>query len=153
MLRPICSTRQASVLYILRTVNNRIIIIIIIIITIIIIIIIIIIINIIIIIIIITRTMQGNSDSGIRPIFVCGILGSRIRKTAQAIRNPINDWNPETTPCGIQNPRLSWIPRLLSWSAVFGIYTQELVNLVLSNQISFLKQSVYSVSINKRKHF
>ena len=152
MLRPICSTRQASVLYILRTVNNRIIIIIIIIIT----NIIIIIINIniiIIIIIIITRTMQGNSDSGIRPIFACGILGSRIRKTAQAIRNPINDWNPETTPSGIQNPRLSWIPTLLSWSAVFGIYTQELVDLVLSNQVSFLKQPVYSVSINKRKHF
>ena len=91
-------------------VNNRIIIIIIITITIIIIIInIAIIINIIIIIIIIiiTRTMQGNSDSGIRKIFACGILGSRIRKTAQAIRNPINDWNSETTPCGIQNPRLS----------------------------------------------
>ena len=97
--------------------------------------------------------MQGNSDSGIRKIFACGILGSRIRKTAQAIRNPINDWNPETTPCGIQNPRLSWIPMLLSWSAEFGIYTQELVNLVVSNQVSFLKQSVYSVSINKRKHF
>ena len=54
----------------------------------------------------------------------CGILGFGIRNTAQRIRNPSNDWNPESNfywqrledtgirnPLrGIQNPKLSWIP-------------------------------------------
>ena len=54
-----------------------------------------------------------------------GILGFGIRNTALGIRNPTNDWNPESkfhwqrlesstcnpesTALGIQNPRLSWI--------------------------------------------
>ena len=53
------------------------------------------------------------------------ILGFGIRNTAQRIRNPSNDWNPESNfywkrlerdtgirnPLrGIQNPKLSWIP-------------------------------------------
>ena len=52
-------------------------------------------------------------ESGIR------ILDSGIWNTAQVIRNPSNDWNPESkshwqrnrnSVPGIQNPRLSWIP-------------------------------------------
>ena len=54
-----------------------------------------------------------------------GILGFGIRNTAQGIRNPTKDWNPiqgssrkdwnqvpgiRNPRCGIQNPRLSWIP-------------------------------------------
>ena len=53
------------------------------------------------------------------------ILGSRVRNTAQGIRNSTNDWNskskfhlknPNLVPeirnprRGIQNPKLSWIP-------------------------------------------
>ena len=47
-----------------------------------------------------------------------GILGSGMRKTAEGIRNPTYDWNPESKfhgqrirypGPGIQNPRLSWI--------------------------------------------
>ena len=56
-------------------------------------------------------------ESGIWEIsrIVCFV----IRNTAQGIRNPSNDWNPESkfhwqrirTPVpGIQNPKLSWIP-------------------------------------------
>ena len=37
--------------------------------------------------------MKGNPDSGIREIFACGI-----RNTAQGIRNPTKDWNPESNP-------------------------------------------------------
>ena len=50
-----------------------------------------------------------------------GILGFGIGNTAQGIRNPTNDWNPESkismtnsgirNPLrGIQNPKLFWIP-------------------------------------------
>ena len=67
-----------------------------------------------------------------------GILGFGIRNRAQGIRNPTNEWNPESTfhwqrvlnqmprirnPWReIQNPRMSWIPlhgarhNLLSWN-------------------------------------
>ena len=53
-----------------------------------------------------------------------GILGFGIRNTAQGVRNPTNDWNPEfkfpdknwnpvpgmrNPQREIQNPRLSWI--------------------------------------------
>ena len=57
-------------------------------------------------------------------LLASGILGFGIRNTAQRIRNPSNDWNPESnfywqrledtgiqSPLrGIQNPKLSWIP-------------------------------------------
>ena len=57
-------------------------------------------------------------------LLASGILGFGIRNTAQRIRNPSNDWNPESNfywqrledtgiqnPLrGIQNPKLSWIP-------------------------------------------
>ena len=71
--------------------------------------------------------------SGIREIFPSGIrnpekivfmesgmLGFGIRIPALGIRNPANDWNPESLfrtrnperiripQCGLQNPRLSW---------------------------------------------
>ena len=54
-----------------------------------------------------------------------GILCFGMRNTAQRIRNPTKDWNPiqgstrknwnqvsgiRNPRCGIQNPRLSWIP-------------------------------------------
>ena len=38
-------------------------------------------------------------ESGIREIFACGIrgiLGFGFRNTAKEIRNPTNDWNPES---------------------------------------------------------
>ena len=58
-------------------------------------------------------------------LLASGILGFGIRNTAQRIRNPSNDWNPESNfywkrlemATGIwnplreiQNPKLSWIP-------------------------------------------
>ena len=70
-------------------------------------------------------------ESGIREHFACGIRNPwpyNPENTAQGIRNPNNDWNPESRiqvstdkgwnpvpgirnlPHGIQNPRRSWIP-------------------------------------------
>ena len=54
-----------------------------------------------------------------------GIPGFGIRKTAQGIRKPINDWNPESSSTDKewnpvprnQNQRLSWIPLL--WATRF----------------------------------
>ena len=41
--------------------------------------------------------MQGNPDSGIREFLIVEsrILGFGIRNTAQGVRNPTNDCNPE----------------------------------------------------------
>ena len=73
------------------------------------------------------RTEQSRPWKGIRItesrkilLMESGILGIGIRNTTQEIRNPTNDWHPESkfywqivkswpVP-GIQNPRLSWIP-------------------------------------------
>ena len=43
--------------------------------------------------------MKGNPDSGIQEIFACGVRnpGLGIWNTAQGIRNPTEDWNPEST--------------------------------------------------------
>ena len=55
------------------------------------------------------RPMYGNLDSGVLEIFACeirnpqkfavesGVLGFGIRNRAQGIRNPTNEWNPEST--------------------------------------------------------
>ena len=43
--------------------------------------------------------MLGNPDSGIGEIFACGIANPlfwNLEYTAQGIRNPTNDWNPES---------------------------------------------------------
>ena len=74
------------------------------------------------------RGFRVRLDIGIRQkilLLPSGILGFGIRNTAQRIRNPCNDWNPESnfywkrletdsgirSPLrGIQNPKLSWIP-------------------------------------------
>ena len=73
------------------------------------------------------RTEQSRPWKGIRItesgkilLMESGILGIGIRNATQEIRNPTNDWHPESkfywqivkswpVP-GIQNPRLSWIP-------------------------------------------
>ena len=47
-----------------------------------------------------------NLESGNILLMESGIPGFGIRNTAQGFRNP------ESTVCGIQNPRLSWIPFL-----------------------------------------
>ena len=80
------------------------------------------------------RTEQSRPWKGIRIaesgkilLMESGILGIGIRNTTQEIRNPTNDWHPESKfywqivkswpvsgirnpQRGIQNPRLSWIP-------------------------------------------
>ena len=68
-----------------------------------------------------------NPESGKILPMESAILGFRIRNTSQGVRNPSNDWNPEsklTDKCwnperGIQNPRLSWIP--LHWGAIYEL--------------------------------
>ena len=70
-----------------------------------------------------SRGFRVRLDIGIREIFAYAIW--KQRNTAQRIRNPSNDWNPESNfnwkrlergtgirnPLrGIQNPKLSWIP-------------------------------------------
>ena len=62
--------------------------------------------------------MYGDPDSRIPKFLLmeCGILGFGIRNTTQEVRNPTNDWNPESKfywqilESSTWNPRLSWIP-------------------------------------------
>ena len=67
----------------------------------------------------------GNSDSGIQKMFACGI------------RNSTNDQNPESKSTnkesgprsGIQNPRLSWIPRHGATLTIYRRITPNRVSL------------------------
>ena len=69
-----------------------------------------------------TNEIQNPSSTekeyGILQIFAVkyGILAFGIGNTDQGIRDPTNEWNPESSTCNpgttvwIQNPTLSWIP-------------------------------------------
>ena len=88
----------------------------------------------------------GFQDLGNSFYVESGILGLGIRNEAVGIRNPANNWNPESgiqvpevpmkeiwnpvigirnPRCAIQNPRLSWIPymgRHVKWNLKFIIF-------------------------------
>ena len=88
---------------------------------------------------------------GIRNIFTCGwsgILGFGIRNTGQGIRNPTSDWNPESSASEIQNPRLSWIPALLSVFTWRHGWIGSCPKPDLCELNSFLMQTISFVPIN-----
>ena len=62
--------------------------------------------------------MYANQDFRIREFLLVesGILGFGIRNTAQGVRNPTNDWNPEFKFHWQKLESSTWNPESTAWN-------------------------------------